>query len=425
MKCIVVRLTVLSLIGCLLMGGGLTAQAADSTVKKHYQLPVAPLYWCNNITGLGQLRQCLVEVLDTAEYLGLNKGKYNYLYLKAHIFLSKADSANLKAVDTKFNEAAIKLCTDIYAGDITGYLSYDGVSPKCAENDKAYVTQLLSTVTNRAMLVAVLDSLEPHHSQYKTIKQDLSIALKNKSIVNIKKLTSEINYLRWITHFHFQNFILVNIPSGTLDYYRNDSAILTMRVVTGKPSTKTPRFAAYCNQVILYPYWNVPVSIGLHELLPQFKRSPLLVDGMNMQVISHDGRVINHHNINWASYNSSNFPYQFRQATGCDNALGVIKFDLTDPFSVYMHDTNNKLAFLLGARYFSHGCIRVEKPMDLANSILPEKIDSNLVASCLRNQKPIPIAVAQPVPVLVTYLITNPDLVGPSPFYKDVYRLFK
>lgn len=401
------------------------AQTSNATVKAFYQQAGTKLFWFSDTTAGLPLRQSLVSVLDSAALLGLDKNKYHYLFLKEHTGSGKADSTHISVVDATYTDAAIKLLLDIYTGDITGYLSYDEVSPKCAEQDKEFIFGRLSAVKNGDSLRGLVASLQPTFGQYTNIKNNLAIALRSGGVPGIKKLTSEINYVRWLAHFHFQRFILVNIPSGTLDFYRNDSAIITMRVVTGKPSTKTPRFAAYCNQVILYPYWNVPVSIGLHELLPQFKRSPALVDGMNMQVIDRNGRVINHHHINWAAYNSSNFPYQFRQATGCDNALGVIKFDLTDPFSVYMHDTNNKLAFLLGARYFSHGCIRVEKPMELANNILPQPIDSSYVASCLRDQKPMPFPVAAPIPVLVTYLITNPDLVGAAPFYKDVYGLFK
>jgi len=418
-------LVVIFVLSFILLTSRLQAQTSNSSVKAFYQLTGTTLFWCGDtITGL-PLRQSLVSMLDSAVLLGLDKSKYHYLFLREHTVLRKADSTHISVVDATYTDAAIKLLLDIYTGDITGYLSYDEVSPKCADKDIAFIMGRLSAVKNGDLLRTLVDSLQPAFGQYTSIKSNLAIALRLNNISNIKKLTSEINYIRWLAHFHFQRFILVNIPSGTLDFYRNDSAILTMRVVTGKPSTKTPRFAAYCKQVILYPYWNVPVSIGLHELLPQFKRNPSLVDGMNMQVIDHNGRVINHNDINWASYTSGNFPYQFRQATGCDNALGVIKFDLTDPFSVYMHDTNNKLAFLLGARYFSHGCIRVEKPMELANNILPQPIDSSFVASCLRDQKPLPFPVAAPVPVLVTYLVTNPDLAGPSPFYKDVYGLFK
>lgn len=403
----------------------LAAQGANATTNAFYQQAGTTLFWYNNTVTSLPLRQALVSILDSAILLGLDKNKYRYSFLKAHNVLTKTDSASLKTIDIAYTDAALKLLNDIYAGDIAGYLSYDEVSPKCAGSDRAFIIHRLCAATTGNLLLALADSLQPRYSQYINIKNNLAIALRLKNAINIKKFTSEINYIRWLAHFHFQRFILVNIPSGTLDLYRNDSAIITMKVVAGKPSTKTPRFAAYCKQVILYPYWNVPVSIGLHELLPQFKRSPALVDGMNMQVIDQAGRVINHHNINWASYNSSNFPYQFRQNTGCDNALGVIKFDLTDPFSVYMHDTNNKLAFLLGARYLSHGCIRVEKPMQLANNILPQPIDSSFVAACLKDQKPVTFPVPEPISVLVTYLITNPGLAGTSPFYKDVYGLFK
>lgn len=385
----------------------------------------AALFWFADTSKSPELRTTFLHLLDTCQNIGLNKNKYNFSFISTHVRLQKSDSANISKIDAVYAKAAFSFCHDVYAGDISGYLSYDEVSAKYAVHDKDYIAKRLENVSTATSLVELVDGLQPEYAQYKQIKKELDSAIKHNAVTNIKKLTSQINYLRWIAHFNFQRFILVNIPSGTLDLYRNDSAILTMRVVVGKPSTKTPRFAAYCTEVVVYPYWNVPSSIGLHELLPQFKRSPALVDGMNMQVIDANGAVINHHKIDWASYNGSNFPYRFRQSTGCDNALGVIKFNLTDPFNVYMHDTNNKLAFLLGARYLSHGCIRVEKPRALADEILPQKLDSSFITACLKNEKPSTASLSEPIPVLVTYMIVEPGALGPVRFYKDVYSLFK
>jgi murein L,D-transpeptidase YcbB/YkuD len=394
-----------------------------AAVKKFHTLAGAHAYWFADAGNAFILRRSLLTLVDTCRMFGLNPAKYHQQFLRMYIMPGKADSAVLHTIDDVFTDAAIGVCRDIYAGNITGYLSYDEITPKYADSTLNYIIRSLAAVKNGSMLRALVDTLEPPYEQYRTLKADLALAYKYQAADKIKKITSALNYLRWITHFRFRKFILVNIPSATLDFYNGDS-VLTMKVVVGKPSTKTPRFAAYCTQVVLYPYWNVPASIALHELLPKFKKSPALVDGMNMQVIDGNGRVVNHHNINWSAYSASNFPYQLRQSTGCDNSLGVIKFNLTDPFNVYMHDTNYKLAFLLASRYLSHGCIRVEKPMELANSILAQPVDSNFVNACLKDQKPVELQLPEPVPVLVLYLITNPDHNIDAPFYKDIYKMF-
>ena len=218
---------------------------------------------------------------------------------------------------------------------------------------------------------------------------------------------------------------MVNIASAYLRYYEYDSIKLRMKVVVGKPSAKTPRFAAHCNQVILYPYWNVPASITLKELVPKFKKNPGYIDDLNMVVIDAKGNIVDHHKLNWKKYNSGNFPFRLRQSTGCDNSLGVIKFNLTSPLGVYLHDTNDKAGFLSGLRYYSHGCIRIEEPLELANYLLPNKIDSEFLESCLKEQIPVPINLVRPVPVFVIYQTVETNIINQIKFYKDVYGLLK
>ena len=207
-----------------------------------------------------------------------------------------------------------------------------------------------------------------------------------------------------------------------LHYYEQDSMILEMKVVTGKPSTPTPRFAAYCNQVILYPYWNVPQNIALNEILPLCKKGAGVLDFMNMQVIDAKGKIIDHKTLNWDAFSKKNFPYRFRQSTGCDNALGVIKLNLTSPYSVYLHDTNMKSAFASSNRYFSHGCIRIEKPVALVKYLLQGDFDEDLLAACVRGQKPVVKPVHDPVPVFVIYSTVDIQM-GKLNYYQDIYHL--
>ena len=185
--------------------------------------------------------------------------------------------------------------------------------------------------------------------EYIAIKKELQTKHDSLTSFQKKQLITSLQFYRWMHHFKFDKWIVVNIASATLRYYEVDSIKLRMKVVVGKPSTKTPRIAAYCNQVILYPYWNVPASIALNELLPEFKRDPGDVDALNMQVLDLKGNIIDHHKLNWKNYSRNYFPFRIRQSTGCDNSLGVMKFNLTSPFSVYLHDTNNKVAFLVRA----------------------------------------------------------------------------
>ena len=395
-----------------------------SLVNKLYQLTQNKLIWFLPGEQSQLLRQVFKNKIDSSINLGLQKNKYhsNELKQNADKNFSLEDSLAAMQMDRIFTDAAIAYCKDVYQGvDIDRWMSYDEISKKYEEADNTYLVNNLITVRSADDLLHFLNSLEPNDKEYLLLKTELQ-SKSSLTFLQKQQLTISLNLYRWIHHFHFEKYIVVNIPSASLRYYEYDSAKLSMKVVVGKPSTKTPRFAAYSNQVILYPYWNVPASIAMKELLPRFKRNPRQVNELNIQLIDSKGRIVDPGKLNWRNYNKAYFPFRMRQSTGCDNSLGMIKFDLTSPYSVYLHDTNNKSVFLSSSRYYSHGCIRVEKPVELANYLLQKKIDSKFLEACLKEQVPIPVNLVKPVPIFVVYQTVDTDINNGIKYYKDVTR---
>jgi murein L,D-transpeptidase YcbB/YkuD len=172
----------------------------------------------------------------------------------------------------------------------------------------------------------------------------------------------------------------------------NNEVVLEMRLVVGKPSTPTFSLASIVNEVIIYPYWHVPVSIATKELLPAIKRDPSFLEANNYQVLNKAGKIINPYSINWNALSRNYFPYTIRQGTGCDNSLGLLKLNFYNPFGAYLHDTPNKDLFKQNRRFFSHGCMRMEKPIELGHLVLINNniaIDTLTEKGCLKNQSPI------------------------------------
>ena len=399
-----------------------------SLVNKLYQISRNKLIWFLPNEQSPLLRRLLKAKIDSSGYLGLQKNKFhiNELNQNADKVFSVKDSLAAMRADRIFTDAAIAFCKDLYQGaDIGNCISYDELSPKYEESDNAYLVMNLAAVRSCSELLNFLNSLEPNNTEYFILKSEMQARYDSLSYFEKQQLTSSMNFCRWIHHFHFEKYMVVNIASATLRYYEFNTVKLTMKVVAGKPSTRTPRFTAHCDEIILYPYWNVPTTIALHELLPEFKTNPAKVDDLNMQLIDSKGNIIDHHKLNWRNYNKSYFPFRIRQSTGCDNSLGVIKFNLTSPLGIYLHDTNNKVAFMSGLRYYSHGCIRVEEPIGLANYLLPHPIDSLYLESCLRDQVPVPMSLLKPVPVFVVYQTAEANVAGKVKYYKDVYGLLK
>jgi murein L,D-transpeptidase YcbB/YkuD len=395
-------------------------------VNDFYRASGNKLFWLNESEQSHLLRIALLQTIDSAQYAGLDKNKYRFAELKENIHKSflEEDSVMAMKADRIFTDAAISYSKDLYRGyKIGNWVGYDELSKKTNEEDNTFLTTRLGSLTTAPELIEYFHSLEPSDKEYEALKIELQNQLKGQNALKKMQLVTSLNLYRWIHHFHFDKYIVVNIGSATLRYYEYDSLVLRMKAVVGKPSTKTPRFAAHCNQVILYPYWNVPASIALNELLPKFKRDPNEVDYLNMQILDAKDNVINHHKLNWKAYGTNYFPFRIRQSTGCDNSLGVIKFNLTSPYAVYLHDTNFKTAFTSAWRYYSHGCIRIEEPIKLANILLKDKIDSKFLESCLKDQKPVLINLDKPVPIFVVYMTVEVDSKDRVQYYKDVYSL--
>lgn len=242
----------------------------------------------------------------------------------------------------------------------------------------------------------------------------------------IAQIKESLNYWRWTGRLLEREFILVNIPAARLQIVNHDSARdLSMKVIVGKQETQTPTFTAYISKVIAYPYWNVPFSIATKEMLPRIKKSIAYLEANNLQVLNNKGEVVNPHTINWQKLSRSYFPYHIRQSTGCDNSLGVLKFEINSPFSIYLHDTNARNLFSRSNRFLSHGCIRLEKPMELANYLLAGGLDSATVAKlnqCLKDEKPTEFKLKKNFPVLILYMTADVDASGELRFYNDIYK---
>jgi murein L,D-transpeptidase YcbB/YkuD len=251
-------------------------------------------------------------------------------------------------------------------------------------------------------------------------------ALNVPLAVRIMELEYTLNTLRWLSCIKQSNHIIVvNIPSATLLLYEHGKIVLESKLIVGKKSTPTPTLCSNINEVILYPYWNVPTKIATQELLPAIKHNPGFLEANSFQVLNNRGRIINPESINWQALSRNNFPYAIRQSTGCDNSLGLVKLNFYNPYSVYLHDTPGKSLFLLNRRYFSHGCMRLEKAIEVTRYILKDNtiaIDTLEEKGCLKNQAPITVPASEIIPVFVLYHTAWVDAAANLSFYEDVYK---
>lgn len=257
------------------------------------------------------------------------------------------------------------------------------------------------------------------------VKQNLLTELNVPLKTRIAELKLALNTVRWLACQRATGpMIVVNIPSANLLLYDQGNVVLESRIVVGKRSTRTPTLTSRVNQVVLYPYWMVPKSIATKELLPLIKKNPGYLDANAMQVLNKQGHVVDPYSINWSSLNTSYFPYVLRQSTGCDNSLGLVKLNFYNPYNVYLHDTPWKVLFASSKRYFSHGCMRVERAMDIAHLLLKGNtiaVDTLEEKGCLLNQSPVVVPATVTAAVFVLYNTAWVDSAGRVSFSEDVY----
>jgi murein L,D-transpeptidase YcbB/YkuD len=237
----------------------------------------------------------------------------------------------------------------------------------------------------------------------------------------VRQIEWNLERWRWLPRDLGERYILVNIPEMRLDARDHDQVPLSMRVVVGKPDTQTPIFSDEMTHVIFSPYWNVPPDIAQKETMPSFMRDPSFLNRMNMEVVDAKGNAIDPSSMDLSNPGS----YRFRQRPGTSNALGLVKFVFPNQFDVYLHDTPADSLFARASRSFSHGCVRVEQPEQLAQYVLrdrpewtPEKISEAMHAGHEQAVK-----LKEPIPVYLGYWTARVTPDGILQFRKDVYGI--
>lgn len=226
---------------------------------------------------------------------------------------------------------------------------------------------------------------------------------------------------RWLPHDLGQFHVLVNIPEFRVAVVQDDNSVFSTRVVVGKPSTPTPLFSNSIKNIVVNPYWNVPSSIVAKEIAPHMLANPGYLASQNMQVVS-GAQVLNASAIDWGGVSQSNWRYSIRQLPGGGNALGQIKFLFPNDHDVYLHDTPSKSLFANAVRAYSHGCVRVQNPMDFANALLQYEPGLNVdqLKAMFGNTEHW-VNLKTHVPVHIAYFTIRVDADGVLHSYGDIY----
>ena len=248
----------------------------------------------------------------------------------------------------------------------------------------------------------------------------------------VKQIVLTMERWRMLPQDMGNKFVLVNIANYHLYAVENNKDAISMRIVVGKPKWNTPIFSEQMTHIVLNPYWNIPPSIFKDDIAPLIKSDPDYMANRNIQALglemeetdSLDETEIASAKEEYLSKVLSG-NYKLRQNPGPSNPLGRVKFLFPNKYSVYLHDTPNRGYFQRSQRNFSHGCIRVEKPVDLAEFVLssdPSWTEARIQSAINRGTTQT-VDLPVPVPVYILYFTAWANSDGTVSFHKDIYGL--
>ncbi len=253
--------------------------------------------------------------------------------------------------------------------------------------------------------------------------QALNVPLASR----IRQIELNLERLRWLPEDLGDPHVRINIPAYELGVIKNNNRVLSMRAIVGERYHQTPIFTRDMTYIVFNPYWHIPASIAVDEMLPKIKNDLDYLKRENIRVYAgwnENERTVDPSEINWSLYSPEVFPFHLRQQPGSHNALGLVKFMLPNPYAIYLHDTPARQLFAKPVRSFSHGCIRLEKPFVLAQYLLKdlpnwdEEHRTQITSSGVETEIRLP----KPIPVHLMYLTAWADSSGTAYFRDDVYE---
>ncbi|WP_039866445.1 L,D-transpeptidase family protein [Pedobacter sp. BAL39] len=309
----------------------------------------------------------------------------------------------------------------------------------------------MSHVFQLKELKPYLDSIQPKDPQYLALQEALRQGAMGQGMnkeESSRVLKANLERLRWKNKPTQQKYVLVNIADFTLDVVDNNKSVLKMKVCVGEGrnenfkdrvlkeydetglkkdrpfSRETPQLNSMIHSVQVNPVWNIPESIATKEISRYAAKDRFYLSNNNIDVFENGKRIEDPETIDFSAGDAGS-RYTFKQRPGNDNSLGKIKFLFKNDESVYLHDTPAKAAFDLPVRAVSHGCVRVEKPSELAKALFGDGQKYQTIQKEMQSKQPVAkdISLSPQVPVYLTYFTAWKDEQGNMQFRKDIYGL--
>jgi L,D-transpeptidase YcbB len=393
----------------------------------------------------------LLQALSDADVNGLDPRKYGVDALrdararaKRKLRRSAFEHAEIADLDMRLTYAFAA-----YAADLLGW----SLSPKDVDRNwyatsaKADLGTILKAAIDQNRVTETIGELMPRHAQYRGLQAALKRVRERSPETNagrgakpqdgaapsderagdwdVERIRMNMQRWRWLPRDLGERYVLVNVPGYDMQVIERDRPVLSMRVIVGEPDWPTPRFSDEMTYVVFSPAWNIPENILREETLPRLARDPEFLERNNMEVVGTSGSdVLDPEAIDWSDPEQV-AGVRIRQRPGPDNALGSVKFVFPNHFNIYLHDTPTEKLFNRPTRALSHGCIRVENPVGLANYVLRDRPEwsGDRIQAAMNRRSEQAVTLKNRLPVHITYFTAWVEPDGTVKFLDDPYGL--
>jgi L,D-transpeptidase YcbB len=270
---------------------------------------------------------------------------------------------------------------------------------------------------------AVKSFQELHGIKATGVVDKVTLAAMNVPLeTRMRQVALNLQRWRWMPDDLGARHFMVNIPNFHVYAREEGKTVMDIRVVVGKVGNNTPLFSDEMESVVFSPYWNIPDSIAQGETMPAIARDPNYLARQNMEIVRTSGEKVDPSEIDWGNPETLK-GYSFRQRPGANNALGHVKFLFPNEHNVYLHDTPADNLFGKPTRAFSHGCVRVEEPEQLAKYVLKgySEWDEASIGAAMHSGVEKHVKLKEKIPVHIVYFTSWVDENGGLHFQPDIY----
>jgi len=367
----------------------------------------------------------LIEELRHAEDHGLDPARYGTGEFQKAIEAADSnkgrfDLAGVPELDAHLTYAFLRYAADLlgWSGNPKAIYAQWVVKPK-QENLAASLNKAISSHEIRR----TLQELAPTHQQYRGLQTALANERKTPT-GRLDRIRMNLERWRWMPRQLGDRYILVNVPAYQMQVMEGEKPALAMRVIVGQPENPTPLFSDEMTNIVFSPTWNIPETIIRKEMVPHQVNDPSYLERHDIEVVGTSGDAVDLESVDWADEQAVN-GLHFRQAPGPQNALGFVKFMFPNEFDVYLHDTPTRSLFNKPFRALSHGCIRIENPVALAQYLMRDRPEwtAERISDAMGGEREQAVPLKERLPVHIGYWTAwvKPD--GSVTYTEDPYKL--